>query len=72
MKEASIPSDQPIPRAAPLEYAGQWVAWNPKRTEILAHGPDMAGVHRAAVAAGHPDAILQRVRRSDERFVGAV
>jgi len=59
------------PPPAPIEFAGQWVAWNKQRTEIVAHGRDMATVHRAALAAGHPDAILQRVRRPDERFIGA-
>jgi hypothetical protein len=48
----------PIP--APIEFAGQWVAWNRERTSIVAHGQDMAEVHKAAVRAGHPDPILQR------------
>lgn len=60
------------PKPAPVEYAGQWVAWNEDRTEIVAHGVEMAGVHAAAVAAGHPGAILQRVRRLGEIFIGPV
>jgi hypothetical protein len=63
---------QPIPPPAPLEFAGQWVAWNKGRTEIVAHGADMAEVHRIAITKGHPDAILQRVRQPNERFIGAV
>ena len=59
------------PRPAPIEFAGQWIAWNKQRTEIVAHGETMASVHAAAIAAGHPDAILQRVRRPAVSFIGA-
>jgi hypothetical protein len=58
------------PKPAPIEYAGQWVAWNKERTEIVAHGAQMAAVHRAAIAAGHGDALLQRVRSPDTSFIG--
>ncbi len=60
------------PPPAPVEYAGQWVAWNKQRTEIVAHGKHVAEVHDAAIAAGHPDAILQRVRQLGECFIGAL
>jgi hypothetical protein len=59
------------PAAAPVEYAGQWVAWNRARTEIVAHGKKMSEVLEAAVRAGHLDAILQKVRRPDSSFIGA-
>lgn len=59
------------PKPAPAEYAGQWVAWNKERTEIVAHGPDMAEVYKRAIAAGHNDAVLQKVRRPDTIFIGA-
>ncbi|MEK6261298.1 MAG: hypothetical protein AABP62_22080 [Planctomycetota bacterium] len=58
------------PLAAPAEYAGQWVAWNQDRTEIIAHGSDVARVRAAAVAAGQPDALLEKVNRPDHIFVG--
>ena len=60
------------PPAAPVELAGQWIAWDRARTKIVAQGKEMADVHRAAVAAGHADAILQRVRRPDQAFIGVV
>jgi hypothetical protein len=62
-------SDSGHPPPAPVEFAGQWVAWNKQRTQIVAHGATMAAVHATATAAGYADAILQRVRRPDVHFV---
>jgi hypothetical protein len=61
---------QPFP--APIEFAGKWVAWDKQRTKIVASGNSVAAVHSEAVAAGHPDALLQRVRRPEIRFIGAL
>jgi hypothetical protein len=58
------------PGPAPVEFAGQWVAWNESQTEIVAHGPSVATVRAAAIAAGHPHAIYQKVRRPGI-FIGA-
>ena len=71
MPKRNIISDPRVPKPAPVEFAGQWVAWNKQRTEIVAHGKKMADVRAAAIAAGHPDSILQRVRRPDVIFIGA-
>ena len=57
--------------AAPIEYAGQWVAWNKQQTKIVAHGFKVAEVHEAALAAGHPKAIFQKVPEADVYFIGA-
>lgn len=65
----STPSSK-HPQPAPVEFAGQWVAWNQERTEIIAHAPDFATAWKTAREAGFPDAILQRVRRPDERLIG--
>jgi hypothetical protein len=61
-----------IPLPAPIEYAGQWVAWNKEHSEIVAHGKRLAEVFDAAIAAGHPDAVLQRVPQLGVTFVGKV
>jgi len=45
----------------PVEYAGQWVAWNEDRTEILFHGPDMSEVRGQAIAHGCACPVLQKV-----------
>jgi hypothetical protein len=58
-------------RPAPVEYAGEWVAWNRERSRVIAHGKNVATVRAAAVAAGHANAVLQKVRRPDTFFIGA-
>jgi hypothetical protein len=76
MENNSVKSDsgnadsprRPLP--APVEFAGQWVAWNSERTEIIAQGTSVAAVRAAAIAAGQPDALLQKVSRPDQVFVG--
>jgi hypothetical protein len=70
MTKRNVASKLPIPKPAPVEFAGQWVAWNKQRTEIVAHGKAMAAVCQAAIAAGHPDSILQRVRDPNARYIG--
>jgi hypothetical protein len=64
-------SSEHRPAAAPIEFAGQWVAWDREQTKIVAHGERLVDVHRAAVAAGHRRAIMQKVRRGNEAFIGA-
>jgi hypothetical protein len=61
----------PIPRPAPIEFAGQWVAWNKDRTEIVANGVDALEVHKSALEKGHSKAILQKVREPGISFIGA-
>ena len=70
MSLQSVPEKYRHPGPAPFEYAGQWVAWNNEQTKIVAHGPDLAGVHAAANAAGCSDAILEKVRKPG-LFIGA-
>ena len=49
------------PRAASLEYAGQWVAWNKERTMIVAHGARFGEVRAEAIAGGCIEPLMQRV-----------
>ena len=57
-------------RPIPAEYAGQWIAWNDGRSEILAHGGDLGAVRRQAIEHGCDCPILQKVPRGP--FVGGV
>ena len=59
------------PKVAPVEYAGQWVAWNKDETDIIAHGTDVAKVRAASIAAGNPDPLLERVHCPDRPQLGA-
>jgi hypothetical protein len=59
-----------IPPPAPIEYAGQWVAWNKARTQIVAHGAQFGEVRRSAIEKGYLDAIFQRVRYPHIAFIG--
>ena len=65
-------NDPQRPKPAPVQFAGQWIAWNAQRTEVIAHGTDVAAVRAAAVAIGQPDALLQKVARPDRAFVGTL
>ena len=58
------------PTAAPAALAGTWVAWNRERTTIVAQGKDFGDAYRKAKAAGHSDAVLQKVPQA-RSFVGA-
>jgi hypothetical protein len=49
------------PQPAPLKYAGQWVAWNQCRTQIVSHGSNFGKVRGEAIAAGCPNPLMQRV-----------
>ncbi len=67
---SSIMNDPHRPPPAPIEFAGQWVAWNPTRTEIVAHGDDLEEVYDVAEAAGFPNAVFQKVPEADSYFIG--
>jgi hypothetical protein len=58
------------PKPIPADYAGQWIAWDATRSKIVAHGLEMSQVRSDAIAAGHPEPILQKVPRG--LFVGGV
>ncbi len=49
------------PEPVPVEYAGEWVAWNEGHTQIVAHGANMSEVRDRAVATGCAQPVLQRV-----------
>ncbi len=71
MPSQEVINDPRRPRPAPVEFAGQWVAWNEAQTEIVAHGQTFKEVRATAIAAGHPNAIYEKVRRPGI-FIGRV
>ena len=56
------------PKPAPLEFAGQWVAWNEDHTEIVAHGAVFGEVRARAIDAGCREPLMQKVLGAS--FVG--
>ena len=68
----AILNDPKRPPPAPIEFAGEWVAWSHDRTEVLTHGDDLEAVYAAAVAAGHPNAVFQKVPEANVYFIGAL
>ena len=70
MARPEVINDPRRMKPAPVEYAGQWVAWNRDRTAIIAHAKTMKEVILAARALGETEALFERVRRLDENLVG--
>ena len=60
------------PKVAPVEYAGQWIAWNKDETAVIAHGPNVAQVRAAANAAGESDPLLEKVHHPNRIHVGQI
>jgi hypothetical protein len=58
------------PPIVPIKYAGQWIAWNGQQTRIIASGSTWQEARQAAIAAGEPDPVLDKVPRARVRFVG--
>jgi hypothetical protein len=48
-------------RPVPAAYAGQWIAWNGDRSEILAHGAELTAVRQQAIQGGCACPVLQKV-----------
>lgn len=68
----AILNDSSRPPPAPIEFAGEWVAWNAAQTEIIAHGEDLEAVYDEAVAAGYLDAIIEKVPVAGTYFIGGM
>jgi hypothetical protein len=58
------------PQPTPVEFAGQWVAWNGERTRILAHGANFGKVRAEGISAGCTAPLMQRVLATP--FVGSL
>lgn len=57
-------TDTPLPRhrpEIPIQYAGQWIAWDAERNRIIASGDSYAATRNAARDAGESKPVLQRV-----------
>jgi hypothetical protein len=66
-RSGSTSAESPI---VPIEYAGQWIAWNAEGTQIVASGRTIQEVVQAAAAAGEKQPVFAKVPKADVRFVG--
>jgi hypothetical protein len=57
-------------QVVPIEYAGQWIAWNDQGTRIVASGHTLPEAVQAATAAGAAHPVFAKVPKSDVRFAG--
>jgi hypothetical protein len=60
-----FPNRRPL---VPLEYAGQWLAWNEDHREIVAHATTLRKVSELAVQRGCTDPVFQKIPRGP--FIG--
>ena len=58
------------PPAVPVDYAGQWIAWNPHGTRIVASGHTLQEAAQAAAAAGETQPVFAKVPKAEVRFAG--
>ncbi len=58
------------PLVVPLNYSGQWIAWDRQQAKIVASGRTFAEAKERAVAAGESDPVMAKVPKADVRFVG--
>ncbi len=54
----------------PHNYAGQWIAWNPQGTRIVASGRTLREATQAAAAAGETQPVFAKVPKAEIRFAG--
>lgn len=59
------------PLVVPKKYAGQWIAWNRTRTQIVGNGANLQEARAAAEAAGEKDPGLEWVPPANRRLIGA-
>jgi hypothetical protein len=57
-------------RVVPIEYAGQWIAWNQRGTCIVASGRSLPEVAQAAAAAGEAQPVFAKVPKAEVHFAG--
>ena len=56
---------------APIEYAGQWIAWNQDHTEVISNGDTMMEARENARDKGAEHFWLYKVPDKDTFFGGA-
>lgn len=55
----------------PLEFAGQWIAWNEDHTKIIASAKHLPEAHQKALKTGEKHFWMSKVPSSKDFFGGA-
>jgi len=63
-----MPSSPTI--VVPIEYAGQWIAWNREKMRIFGSGATLEDAVRAAEEARETQPSFAKVPKANVRFVG--
>ena len=58
------------PPIVPIEYAGNWIAWDFNETKIVASGRSYEETLKAAKATGETPPVLEKVPGARVRFIG--
>lgn len=66
----AIQKTEEIP-IVPIEYAGQWIAWNEDHTKIIASAKGLREAHEKALRTGEEHFWMDKVPSSKDFFGGA-
>ena len=68
-----MPTDSTTPIiVVPIQYAGQWIAWDQTGTRIVASGRTIDEALRGAEEAGEKEPVLAKAPKAGVRFVGGL
>lgn len=60
------------PPVVPIEYAGNWIAWNSERTKIVASGENLRQVEQEALTSGEPQPGFEWIPPADSPILGII
>jgi hypothetical protein len=63
-------TSNPLLTTVPIEFSGQWIAWNFEETKILASGATYAEAKKSAELTGEDRPVLVKAPQADARFIG--
>lgn len=55
----------------PIEYAGQWIAWNEDHTKIITSAKGLPEAHKKALKTGEEHFWMEKIPSSTDFFSGA-
>jgi hypothetical protein len=65
-RESNMPTCKPVP----VEFSGQWIAWNADHSEIVAHADSLTLLWQRVREKSVDDPVFEKVPLADVRFAG--